>query len=134
MLPGMSAYGPFLFGGEMARIVWHESGFVGIDLAIVEFMHDLGERVEKAAEALAPVDTGALKASISLEMAGKTAYISANTFYALYQEIGAGPHDIDGNPWLDLPNWPYPVKDVDHPGNPAVHYLLRALFAAAAGG
>ena len=114
----------------MARIVWHESGFAGIDAEIIRFMHRLGERVKNAAEALAPVDTGALRSSIELEMAGKTAYVSANTFYALYQELGTGPHEISGNPWLDIPGADHPVRVANHPGNPAVHYLLNALMAA----
>jgi len=113
----------------MARIVWHEAGFAGIDAEIVKFMHKLGERVQKAAKALAPVHTGALRASIELEMAGKTAYVSANTFYALYQELGTGPHEITGNPWLSIDGG-HPVHSVQHPGNPAVHYLLQALMAA----
>jgi phage gpG-like protein len=98
------------------RIVWHEAGFAGIERAIQDFMEDLGERVKAAAQGLAPVDTGALRSSIQLDMEGTTAVISANTYYALYQELGTGPHTTQ--PW------------VHHPGNPAVHYLLNALAAA----
>lgn len=97
------------------RIVWDEAGFAGIEGAIVEFMHDLGERVQDAAKGLAPVKTGALEASIELEMEGKTAIISAGTDHALYQELGTGPHTIE--PW------------VHHPGNPAIHYLRNALYS-----
>jgi hypothetical protein len=113
----------------MARIVWHEEGFRGIDRAIVDFMEDLGERVKNAAMGLAPVDTGELASSIRLEMRGKTAIISANTYYAVYQEEGTGPHRMDDGPY----NWPgatHPVDEVNHPGNPAVHYLKNALYSA----
>ncbi|MCA1840200.1 MAG: HK97 gp10 family phage protein [Gemmatimonadaceae bacterium] len=97
------------------RIVWDEAGFAGIDHAVEEFMHDLGQRVEAAAKGLAPVKTGALVGSIELEMEGKTAIISENVYYGIYQELGTGPHTIE--PW------------VHHPGNPAVHYLRDALFS-----
>jgi phage gpG-like protein len=100
----------------MVRIEWHEAGFVGIENAVRDLVEDLGERVYNAAKGLAPVDTGALRSSIDLEVSGMQAIISANTYYALYQELGTSPHKIQ--PW------------VDHPGNPAVHYLLNALFAA----
>jgi hypothetical protein len=111
------------------RIVWHEEGFVGIDHAIRDFMEDLGERVESAAKALAPVDTGELVSSIRLDMEGKTAIISANTYYALYQEEGTGPHLMNNGPYF----WPgasHPVDFIEHPGNPAVHYLRNALYSA----
>ncbi len=114
----------------MARIVWHEAGFQGIDAEIVKFMHKLGERVKSAAQGLAPVDTGALVSSIRLDMEGKTAIISANTFYAVYQEEGTGPHEITGNPWLSIDGG-HPVHSVLHPGNAAIHYLKNALYAAA---
>lgn len=113
----------------MARIVWHESGFIGIQMAVRDFMEDLGERVKNAAEALAPVDTGALRSSIKLDMEGTTAVISANTYYALYQELGTSPHIMDNGPY----SWPgadHPVQVVHHPGNPGIHYLLNALAAA----
>lgn len=113
----------------MAHIVWHEAGFAGIDAEVVKWMHKLGERVKNAAEGLAPVDTGALRSSIELEMEGKTAIISANTFYALYQEEGTGPHTITGNPWLSIGGG-HPVHEVNHPGNAAVHYLKNALYSA----
>jgi|SRR5690606_1286578 len=125
----MHIYGPFSLGGIMARIVWHEEGFRGIDRAIVDFMEDLGERVKNAAMGLAPVDTGALKSSIRLDMEGKTAIISANTHYAVYQEEGTGPHIMDDGPYC----WPgasHTVDDIHHPGNPAVHYLKNALYSA----
>ena len=102
----------------MARIVWHEEGFRGIDRAIVDFMEDLGERVKNAAMGLAPVDTGELASSIR-----------SNTYYAVYQEEGTGPHRMDDGPY----NWPgatHPVDEVNHPGNPAVHYLKNALYSA----
>lgn len=113
----------------MVRIVWHEAGFAGIHKAVEEWMKDLGERVKNAAEGLAPVETGALRASIRLDMEGSTAVISANTFYAIYQELGTGPHIMDNGPY----SWPgaeHPVQVVHHPGNPGVHYLLNALAAA----
>ncbi len=114
----------------MARIVWHEAGFQGIDREIVKFMERLGKRVEAAAKGLAPVDTGALVSSIRLDMEGKTAIISANTFYALYQEEGTGPHLMDNPPYF----WPgagHPITEpFVHPGNPAVHYLKNALYSA----
>lgn len=113
----------------MARIVWHESGFQGIDREIVKFMERLGKRVEAAAKGLAPVDTGALVSSIELEMAGKTAIISANTFYALFQELGTGPHEMTNGPY-NIPGAGHPVDVVHHPGNPAVHYLRNALYSA----
>lgn len=97
------------------RIVWDEAGFAAIEAAIVNFMHDLGERVQEAAKALAPVLTGALEASIELSMEGTTAVISAGTDHALYQELGTAPHLVE--PW------------VHHPGNPAIHYLRNALYS-----
>lgn len=114
------------------RIVWDEAGFEGIHHAVEDYMKDLGQRVEEAAKGLAPVDTGALVSSIRLDMEGSTAIISANTFYALYQEEGTGPHIIEGSPWLSWPGAEHPVHEVHHPGNPAVHYLRDALYSAGA--
>lgn len=111
------------------RIVWDEHGFEEIDGAVIKFMHELGTRVEAAAKALAPVDTGALVSSIQLDMEGKTAIISANTYYALYQEEGTGPHIMDHGPY-NIPGVDHPVDVVHHPGNPAVHYLRNALYSA----
>lgn len=115
------------------RIVWHESGFAGIDAEVIRFISKLGDRVADMARRLAPVDTGALVASIEKEMAGKTAIISANTDYAVYQELGTGPHVIEGNPTLSWPGLSHPVESVDHPGNPAIHYLRTALYSIGGG-
>lgn len=116
----------------MARIVWHEAGFVGIHNEVVRYISRLGDRVLNAAEAGCPVDSGALKNSLRKDMEGTTAVISANTDYAIYVEEGAGPHIMSNGPYF----WEgasHPVDVVHHPGNEATHFLRNALYSVGGG-
>lgn len=112
------------------RIVWDNAGFEEIDRAVVDYISDLGDRVLHAAQAGCPVETGRLKESLRKDMDGKSAVISANTPYAVYVEEGAGPHVIEGHPWLSIDGG-HPVHVVHHPGNEATHFLKNALYSAA---
>lgn len=94
---------------------------------------------------LAPRRTGALVASIEGAVLSRTSgQWIADTPYALAQELGASPHKITGNPhlafyWEKAGRWfvpsevfynlPMAITEVNHPGNPAVHYLLQAYEA-----
>lgn len=118
----------------MARVVFHNSGFAGIDHEITEWISDLGDQVLHTAQATCPVDSGALKASLFKRMEGKTAIIGATAPYAIYVEEGAGPHLIEPNSGEAL-YWAgaaHPVASVMHPGTPATHFLRNALFSAGA--
>ena len=57
-----------------------------------------GEAVVKQAQAICPVDTGALRESIHSEAEGLTAIVSANTHYALYVEMGT--YKMPAQPYL----------------------------------
>lgn len=93
-----------------ARRSQEEAGKIGAALAI----------------ALAPERDGILKGSIHANGAG----FEADAGYAAAQEEGAGPHEI-GAPGQVLGNEDDgfgPVRGpVEHPGNPAVHYMRDAL-------
>ena len=55
---------------------------------IGEIIASGAQRVCESAKAVCPVDTGALRESISVECSGNRAEISANTDYASYVEFG----------------------------------------------
>lgn len=80
---------------------------------------DTAEAIALEARANAPKRTGQLAASIYAVPHGKSATIETHNDHAAPQEFGAGPHDI--------PNafgWGITVH---HPGNPATHFLKRAV-------
>lgn len=90
-----------------------------LDEAAVETVRETSQDAAKTARALAPVDTGELRSKIYAIPAGKQARIVATADHAAPQETGAGPHRIPGA---------FGREDgVQHPGNPAVRFLRRAI-------
>lgn len=101
----------------------------------------LVEEGADASRALAPVRTGALKASIKPYMVSRTqGFWGSGLKYALPQETGSRPHDLPAHVtfyWEKAGRmWMYPevyqavtgfpgADPIKHPGNPAVHYLLH---------
>lgn len=88
--------------------------------------------------AAAPLDTGALRASIHSEGAKSTGTgVEAEVVtgaevneYAIPQHEGSAPHVIKPTTGKAL-MWPgaeHPVRQVNHPGNPATKYLERPLL------
>lgn len=59
-----------------------------IEKALERGLEACGIQAESYAKALAPVDTGRLRNSISHTVDGDTAYIGSNVEYAPYQELG----------------------------------------------
>ena len=98
-----------------------------INRAISNELDDTAHKVERQAKELVPIDTGALRSSISTSGGGLDYSITASTPYAKYIEDGTRPHVITGNPYL---RWDGqingPVKSVNHPGNRAYKYMETA--------
>ena len=87
----------------------------------------------RMAKEVAPVRTGALRNSIHYGGSRLTWWSKTTLDYALYTEDGAGPHTIEGNPFLmseaGHPNpLEYPRAWVNHPGTPAFKYMETALY------
>lgn len=120
------------------RIEVDTSGFVidtgAIEKAVSRELEDTAHKVERQAKELVPVDTGALRSSISTSGSGLNYDITASTPYAEYIEDGTSPHVITGNPYL---RWDGqingPVKSVNHPGNRAYKYMETACDAQTEG-
>jgi len=81
-----------------------------------------------------PVDTGAMLASMRMQVRPRVGIVSVGTQYWPYTEYGARPHKI-------RPRGNYPLKffwrrigqrvafwEVNHPGTPTVAYMRRALY------
>lgn len=98
-----------------------------INKAVANELDDTAHKVERQAKELVPIDTGALRSSISTSGGGLDYSITASTPYAKYIEDGTNPHVITGNPYL---RWDGqingPVKSVNHPGNRAYKYMETA--------
>lgn len=61
-----------------------------LERAIYDALDEIGDRAERYAKELAPVDTGRLRNSIThaVEESEKAAYIGTNVEYAPYVELG----------------------------------------------
>lgn len=66
-------------------------------------LEEIGGRAQTYAAALTPVDTGALRNSITHKVVGNEVYIGSNLYYAPYVELGTGIYATDGtgrkSPW-----------------------------------
>lgn len=98
-----------------------------INKAVANELDDTAHKVERQAKELVPIDTGALRSSISTSGGGLDYSITASTPYAKYIEDGTRPHVITGNPYLVWDGQINgPVKSVNHPGNRAYKYMETA--------
>lgn len=98
-----------------------------INKAVANELDDTAHKVERQAKELVPIDTGALRSSISTSGGGLDYSITASTPYAKYIEDGTSPHVITGNPYLVWDGQINgPVKSVNHPGNRAYKYMETA--------
>ena len=98
-----------------------------INKAVANELDDTAHKVERQAKELVPIDTGALRSSISTSGGGLDYSITASTPYAKYIEDGTRPHVITGNPYLIWDGQINgPVKSVNHPGNRAYKYMETA--------
>lgn len=98
-----------------------------ISKAVANELDDTAHKVERQAKELVPIDTGALRSSISTSGGGLDYSITASTPYAKYIEDGTRPHVITGNPYLIWDGQINgPVKSVNHPGNRAYKYMETA--------
>lgn len=112
---------------------WQEKMRPGID----DFMDRIGDGIKRAAVILAPVNTGALKASIRVSnivtpggglRIGRR--IRAHVNYSAYVELGTGHHEIRPN--LKKALWwegaPHPMSIVKHPGASPRPFLRPAMY------
>jgi hypothetical protein len=90
-----------------------------LDQAAIRTVAETADDLEARARAFAPKKTGHLASTIHARPQGKRATVEATAAYAAPQEHGARPHFIPHGLGHD--------PGVNHPGNPAVHYLLRAI-------
>ena len=118
----------------------------GILLSAQKVLQQSAQRVQAAAQSMAPVKTGALRDSITIGYPDPlTAVIGPHVPYATFQEYGTGSRgEFPGVPYKILPKRPGGVlvfkignrtiyaKSVTHPGVPA-HPFMRPAFRQAMG-
>lgn len=107
--------------------------------AVEQGAHDaaweLADTVAALGIAGAPVRTGFLVSSIRAYMVGATEGVAVATApYADVQEKGGAPHSIGepGQPLFNPEQGFAAIGPVNHPGNPATHFLTNAGHAVAA--
>lgn len=134
---------------ELLRDLEHAQN---IDQTAQELLYDYGVQAQQLAQAYAPVDTGALRASITVRTldGGDTVEISPDVPYEVYVEFGTGQYsEFGGHPYVIEPKdaqalrfmvrgeWVF-AKRVVHPGirpqpymRPAAENIAEALVLAA---
>lgn len=72
-----------------------------LDAKIYTALARCGREAAERAAALAPIETGELKQSMTYQIKGDTAYIGSNVEYAAYVELGTGKYYPGGRktPW-----------------------------------
>lgn len=100
-----------------------------MDLAGERAAIQAAEEGAALAASFAPYEDGGIADSIQVNPhAGNYASFTAGSGHALPQEEGARPHSI-GYPGQKLVNKKkrfYAIGPVQHPGNPATHFMARA--------
>ena len=61
----------------------------------------IGGKIEKYAKALCPVDTGALRNSITHQVDGDEVQVGSNMQYSAYVELGTGKHYTPPPGWME---------------------------------
>lgn len=80
--------------------------------AITEALLDLGGKIQEAAKEATPVDTGNLRASITVASSSPdTVTVGTNVDYAVYVEYGTGQLGDPTVPHTERPYWRYKGKD-----------------------
>lgn len=78
--------------GSEVRIVINQAGlhalFDATDGPVKKYQRSVAAKCKQLAQALCPVDTGALRDSITSQIEGDVITISAGTDYALFVEMG----------------------------------------------
>lgn len=100
------------------------------DAAVARALEMIGGQVEKYAKALCPVDTGALRNSITHQVDDSTVAIGSQMEYAPYVELGTGKHFTPPPEWIEangkkgrgLDSWVYQ----DEQGNWHRAYPMKA--------
>lgn len=125
---------------QMGQFISH------IEAAARETVDDIVTDGAELSRDFAPERTGALKDSITPIVLSRTSGLwQATAPYAMAQETGAVPHKIVGSPDLAFfwekkgrdfipasalfPLDPTRVTIINHPGNPATHFLQRGYDA-----
>lgn len=92
------------------------------DAAATRSVKETADDLRDLAADNAPVKSGDLRDSIRVEeISSRSAAVGSSLKYARPQEEGGVPHAIDTT-------WPYGEEHIiQHPGNPATHFLKRAV-------
>lgn len=85
-----------------------ESVLQALKYAINRGLSACGERASSYAKGMCPVDTGALRNSITYSVQGEDCYIGTNLEYGKYVEFGTGVYAKDGG---RRTSWVYVDKD-----------------------
>ena len=101
--------------------------------------NDFARKVQNRAKALAPVDTGRLRNSITIRrtfsLRGPSAVVGTDLYYAPYVEEGTRPHTIRPRTKtvlrFKMGNRIVYAREVNHPGTRARPFLSRALAEVA---
>lgn len=72
-----------------------------VDLAKQRALEIIGGKVERYAKALCPVDTGALRNSITHQVEDDEVAVGSNMQYAPYIELGTGKHYTPPPGWME---------------------------------
>lgn len=109
-------------------------GLLGPTGPVGQYVTRLCLEIAETAKAEAPVKTGHLRDSISPSRRGDVGIVAANTSYALAVHEGAKPHLITPKQATVL-RFPSKAGEivyanrVNHPGNKANQFLVRAMLA-----
>jgi uncharacterized protein YukE len=104
-----------------------------VDAGATAAVKEIAETIANLAKAFAPFRTGELKKSIIARMMGAhEAFAIATAPHAAVQEFGGSPHTIgeEGQRLINRGEGLYPGWSgwgvVEHPGNPATHFMRNA--------
>ena len=100
-------------------------------MAKMRALEKIGGQIEKYAKALCPVDTGALRNSITHQTEEDSVAIGSNMVYAPYIELGTGRHYTPPPGWMESnapkgSGRPEPWRYQDEEGNWHLGYYIKA--------
>lgn len=120
----------------MAEVNLDLSGLAAIALLAKATVHEVAEDIADDMRRFVPVDTGALRAGISVEHGANgdpviwSRRVGSESGVPVFVEFGTRPHVIepDTAEALAWPGGDHPVTRVNHPGTRAQPYMRPALY------